>query len=417
MNQRLQRYAKTFGPGILFASTAIGVSHLVQSTRAGAEFGLALVGFVIIANLLKYPFFEYSSRYANVTGTSIIDGYKRIGKHALILYLVITVASMFFVTAAVGFVTAGFLENLFHIEFLGVWTVIILFLVCTAILMIGRYRALDSLIKIIGSVLIVSTIIAFTIALVNGPIHSPPSLTEEIWTKGGILFIIALMGWMPMPVDISSWHSLWTVERIKQTQFRPSLKETLFDFNTSYLFTSVLAVLFLVLGAFLFFGSGEELPNNNSVFANLVVSLYTITIGEWSYMIIAIAAFSVMFGTTIAVFDGYARSLGRITNLLSSKEMNPKSIPRLYLISVLGLALGSIFIILQFKDNLTDLVDFATIVSFLIAPVIAIFNHKLVTGKHLDPEHRPPVWLKALGYAGIIFLIGFAGFFAISRFL
>ena len=27
------------GPGLMFAGAAIGVSHLVQSTRAGAEFG------------------------------------------------------------------------------------------------------------------------------------------------------------------------------------------------------------------------------------------------------------------------------------------------------------------------------------------------------------------------------------------
>ena len=45
---------KTLGPGILFASTAIGVSHLVQSTRAGANYGLAL--FIIIANLLNILF-------------------------------------------------------------------------------------------------------------------------------------------------------------------------------------------------------------------------------------------------------------------------------------------------------------------------------------------------------------------------
>ena len=57
----------TFGPGIMFASTAIGVSHLVQSTRAGAEFGFALVAIVILTNILKYPFFEFSSRYANAT--------------------------------------------------------------------------------------------------------------------------------------------------------------------------------------------------------------------------------------------------------------------------------------------------------------------------------------------------------------
>ena len=59
MNERLERFTKTFGPGILFASTAIGVSHLVQSTRAGAEFGFLLMGFVILAILFKYPFFEF----------------------------------------------------------------------------------------------------------------------------------------------------------------------------------------------------------------------------------------------------------------------------------------------------------------------------------------------------------------------
>jgi len=93
LNERLDRLLKTLGPGILFASTAIGVSHLVQSTRAGAEFGFALIAFVMLASLLKYPFFEYGSRYANVTGTSIIDGYKRLGKNALVLYFLITIGS------------------------------------------------------------------------------------------------------------------------------------------------------------------------------------------------------------------------------------------------------------------------------------------------------------------------------------
>ena len=36
-------FKKTLGPGILFASTAIGVSHLVQSTKAGALFGFGLI--------------------------------------------------------------------------------------------------------------------------------------------------------------------------------------------------------------------------------------------------------------------------------------------------------------------------------------------------------------------------------------
>ena len=56
MNSKLSRFSKTAGPGVLFACTAIGVSHLVQSTRAGADFGLMILGFVILVILFKVSF-------------------------------------------------------------------------------------------------------------------------------------------------------------------------------------------------------------------------------------------------------------------------------------------------------------------------------------------------------------------------
>ena len=124
---------KTLGPGILFASTAIGVSHLVQSTKAGAEFGFGLMWAVLLANLFKYPFFEYGSRYANATGTSIIDGYNRMGRWIIWLYFLITIGSMFFVCGAVGKVTSGFMENLFGIDRDAHWpmlTTSMLFAIC-----------------------------------------------------------------------------------------------------------------------------------------------------------------------------------------------------------------------------------------------------------------------------------------------
>jgi len=419
LNERTDRFLKTFGPGILFASTAIGVSHLIQSTRAGAEFGFLLLGFVILANVMKYPFFEYSSRYTNATGTSIIDGYQKLGRRYLVLYLVITVASMFIITGAVGFVTAGFLENLFHVEFLGIWSLVILFAICIGILSIGKYSTLDSLIKIIGSVLVVSTVLAFVLAIVNGPVEQVDNFVPpEIMTYAGIFFLIALMGWMPMPIDISSWHSLWTLERIKQTKFKPKLKETLLDFNLGYLMAAVLAIFFVTLGAYIFYGSGIELPNNNALFADKVVTLYTETIGDWSYIIIASAAFSVMFGTIIAVFDGYSRSLKRIFELLSNEteEKREPRFQRKYLVFIFIIAIGSLIVVTQFGDNLKALVDFATIVSFLIAPIIAIFNFRLVTGKYLQKDAQPPKWLKGLSFAGITFLIGFALVFIVTRF-
>jgi Mn2+/Fe2+ NRAMP family transporter len=223
-----------------------------------------------------------------------------------------------------------------------------------------------------------------------------------------------------MPVDISSWHGLWTLERIRQTKFRPSLKSTLLDFNLGYLVTSVLAVFFVVLGTYLFFGSSEALPNNNAQFAEKVVTMYTQTIGSWNYLIIAAASFSVMFGTIIAVFDGYSRAVRRTILLLRKKtdddvEKTPK-FRKLYFIILVSLAVGSAVVVISFGRNLKELLDFATAVSFVIAPIIAVFNYKLVSKKYLS-EGTPPRWLNALAVAGIIFLAGFAVFFLLIHFL
>ncbi len=66
---------KAIGPGILVACAAVGGSHLVWSTRAGAEFGWSLLGLILLANLFKYPFLLYGQRYTAATGESLLSGY------------------------------------------------------------------------------------------------------------------------------------------------------------------------------------------------------------------------------------------------------------------------------------------------------------------------------------------------------
>ena len=210
--KNLKSLKKTLGPGILFASTAIGVSHLVQSTKAGALFGFGLLSALLAANILKYPFFEFGSRYANATGKSIIDGYLKLGRWALWTYLTITIGSMFFVCAAVGKVTTGFMQNLFQLHDLGLGNIestILIFTICGLLLVIGKFKLLDQLIKVIGIVLLTSTLIAFMLCLYNGPINNDVSLFNSVSSnKKALLFLIPLMGWMPTAIDLSSWNSL-----------------------------------------------------------------------------------------------------------------------------------------------------------------------------------------------------------------
>lgn len=418
---------KAIGPGILFASTAIGVSHLVQSTRAGAEFGFTLVWAVILSNLFKFPFFQYASRYANATGTSIIDGYKKIGSWMLWLYFFITVATMFFVCSAVGVVTSGFMDNLFGITPLlldhGVpmaklVTPGLLFGFCTLILVLGKYKILDSLIKIIAAVLLVSTLGAFILALFhknNIPAEAYNIIDLENWNKPATFaFTIALMGWMPTALDLSSWNSLWTVERIKQTKYHPTLKETLFDFNFGYISSAILAIFFIALGAFLMYGTGETFSSSPAGFGKQVVRMYTEAIGSWSYIVIAIAVFSIMFGTLIAVLDGYARSIKRIIELIKNQDgESPKKSS--YVSSILILTSVSFVLMYYYvfgpnsrMDGFKNLIDFTTSLSFLVAPIIALVNFRLMHKKFIGEDAAPPLWMKILSYLGIAFLIIFS---------
>lgn len=419
----LRNLSKTIGPGLLFASTAIGVSHLVQSTRAGANYGFALVGFIIAANVFKFPFFEYGSRYANATGESLIDGYKRVGKWMLWLYFLIVLGSMFFVTSAVGFVTAGFMKNLFSIpsEWGVMFTPTLLFLFCSAMLVSGRFSILNNLMQIIGIVLLVSTLVAFVLTLVHGKTPAVEGFVPpEIFNKKGILFIIALMGWMPTAVDLSTWNSLWTVAKIKDSHYQPTLKETLFEFNLGYWISAGLSICFVTLGAFLWFGSGQEMSPKGAVFANQVVTLYTSSIGNWSYWIIAAAAFSIMLGTSLGVFDGYARSLQRTVYLLFfNAKPNWSEKKLVYTSCLLITAIGSYGIIFYFSDKpngFNALVDLATTISFLVSPLIAIVNFKLVSKKYIQESAVPPLGMRLLSYGGIIFLTGFAVYFLWIKF-
>lgn len=401
---------KTIGPGILFASTAIGVSHLVQSTQAGANYGFSLLWAVIIANVLKYPFFEYGSRYANATGTSIIDGYKKLGKVFLWGYFIITLGSMFFVSAAVGKVTTGFMKNLFGIS--STYTaMIIIFVVCGAILISGKYKVLDSLIKVIGTVLVISTLFAFVMTLFHGR-TSESGLFEASWFPQGdsVVFLIALMGWMPTAVDLSAWNSLWTVERIKQTGYKPKLKETLLDFRIGYWASAILSICFVTLGAYLMYGTGKEFSSGMAGFANDVVQLYTESIGDWSYIVIASAAFSIMFGTCIAIFDGYGRSLTRVSTLLFKKENEEGDSGRNYQIGVAITIVGAFIVIALFEDNVNGfkfLINFAQTLSFLIAPFVAWANYKLVSERYIG-DNAPGKLMKIISICGIVFLSGFS---------
>ena len=396
------------GPGILFAGAAIGVSHLVQSTRAGADFGFGLLWALLLVHIFKYPFFQFGPRYAAATGETLLDGYKKLGKGVLISYYILNFATMFTIQAAVTIVTASLAANLFGFSHdLVAWSLAIM-LVSILFLGLGKYTLLDNLMKYIIAILTVSTIVAVAIALFK---TEKGFSFQQIIPSGTaqVTFLIAFLGWMPAPLDISIWHSLWSVEKDKVTFEKIKPKQAIFDFNVGYIGALFLGVCFVMLGALVMYQSGESFSSKGATFASQLINLYTKNLGEFSGIFIGAAAFTTMFSTTITTLDASPRAMEKSSSLLFSKKIKLN-----YWFWIILLTIGTYIILYYFLSDMVFLVRIATILSFLTAPFYAILNYILITGKHTPEKHRPEIGLRVLSLVGIVFLIGFSIWFLLS---
>jgi Mn2+/Fe2+ NRAMP family transporter len=404
---------KTLGPGILYAGAAIGASHLVQSTRAGANYSFELIWAVILINLFKYPFFEFAYRYTAATGKSMLEGYRNIGKWALVTFFILSFFTAIINFSAVVIVCSGLAAFFFNLQIDLFYVSIILLLVVLLMLFLGHYAVLDWTMKGMILILSIATITAFIIALGHGTNIQEGFIPPELWDAAGITFLIALMGWMPTPIEASVWPSLWTLEKKKQTKYEPNYKEQLFDFHAGYIGSAVMAIFFLGLGTFVLYGSGMQFSNSSVEFSGQLVSIYSKTFGSWSTPLMAAITMLTMFSTALTVIDGYPRTLE--ASIIEITPSAKKYSPKLYWVWVLFLSVVAVMIIGVFTSSMKVLLDFATIISFLAAPFFAFINYKVVTSNFIPENNRPKRWLKALSRLGIIFLITFSILYIISR--
>ena len=114
--KRVLGWHQVLGPGLLFAGAAVGVSHLIQSTRAGGIYGFTLIGFILFANLAKYPAFRFGNQYSAASGSNLIIAYQRRSAGAIGMFIISTLLTMFVGCAAVSLTTAGLFIVTFGVE-------------------------------------------------------------------------------------------------------------------------------------------------------------------------------------------------------------------------------------------------------------------------------------------------------------
>jgi Mn2+/Fe2+ NRAMP family transporter len=213
---------------------------------------------------------------------------------------------------------------------------------------------------------------------------------------------------MPTGIDVSVWHSFWTLEKFKllgidaadPARVRERLGLQLSDMRLGYGLSLLTALMFMCMGASLLAGQGESL--RGAEFASALAGAYAGTLGHWMGQVFMLTAFFAMFSTSYTVVDGFSRSFSEALALLYPALAESRR--RLYF----GFALSStaLAVILIFAvGNPVVLVTTVALLSLAAAPLLYGLNIYCVRKDISDPGLRPPRWLVILGCAGVGFMV------------
>lgn len=416
----MQKLLNLIGPGLVFAATSIGVSHVVQSTRAGAEFGYGLIALIIAVHLIKLPFFQMGPRYAAATNESLLDAYYRQGKWAYGISVLVTFTTMFIIQAAVTIVAAGLIANIIPIGWsVDVWAAILM-LSIVGLLVTGGYRILNQLIRWMMLLFAITCLITL-VGILLADLPKPAVVEVNYTSAASIAFMVALAGWMPTAIEVSVWHSFWVVEQQKselaagnkesntQDAVTNNVKKRILDFNIGYVLCCVFAVIFVIFGAQLLFGQGQTLSAGAIGFSAQLIGIFTSVLGDWSQPVVSVLIFIAMYSTCLAVADGFSQVLTRVAEKqFAQRKLNHQ---RTYHLAIPLICFGGWIVIYQFAGQLKSLVDFATTIAFISAPIFAWLNMRAMTLPNVPTSLRITGWYHLYTWCCLLLLVGFAIFF------
>lgn len=392
------------GPGILYAAAAVGVSHLVQATRAGANYGLGLTLIVIFACIVKYPSLRFGSDYAAATGKSLISSYRHEGWLPFTIYAAAQLFSMVFIVAAISLFTLGVLQASFSFSINNLLGVSLLLAVVVVLLLGGHYHLLERVTKYI--VAIFTALIFVAVALVAKNMEwSISALAVPSMDPLTLMFVVALIGFMPTPPDGAVLQSLWTCARAEEKGQLPHPKDARLDFNVGYVISVVLGLCFILLGAGVMHTAGVEIEKSNFGFAKQLLALFTDTLGGWSFPLIATAAIFVMLSTLFTVVDGMTRVVVAIGEESVPEKVASLGSERLYTIVILLLCMAAVLVLATMLKSFATFMDMTAVLVFIISPILAILNHRAMWSERVPIEYQPGAFMKTWSLLGIVLLI------------
>jgi len=453
-----------FGPGTLLMMTGIGTSHLVTAPLAGAQYGYALLWCVLASYVFKYYGFEMAFRFTHATGRSMLDAYATApGKWPIWYMLVATLIQS--ALGQAGRLAAAAAVPYFVVQYYAGVTVpagvyaSILAVVSVAVILGGRYVALEWVTKALAAVLVLSSIVVYVVE------PAPASAIRHFFIfdtpEGSAIVIAAFLGLLPTGIDVSLQASEWgKAKRTGTGRLRQAFEDAgvtgrfvpgrtpcrdlavdmtrvpadvreycrrwfvigLWDFRVGHIVSFVMACVFLVLAAQWIPGSEVR---GNDVMGELA-GMFTNSVGPWMMIVFLLGAFAATFSTAFNYFDGWPRVVAaccrnlfaptaRLSgiaadDLTDEHRRTPTSEYNIYRLTMLYSLVAAVAIVFGVNRPVW-LVLAASALAYVIAPVVFFLNLYYcftVIPKH-DRVYYPSKFATIFSWVSLVVFTGMTG--------
>jgi Mn2+/Fe2+ NRAMP family transporter len=391
---------KLIGPGIVVAVTGVGAGDLVATLIAGSRFGYALLWAAVIGCIVKIALAEGSARYHLATGSTMLDGWKSLGKWTSWYFGIYIMIWGFVYGATAMSATALPLAALF--PFLPLWAWAMLSgLVCAAFVAFNRYEVFENVMKIFIAIMFI-IVVGIAILVVPNVGNAVAGLVPSI-PEGSAVYTLGLIGGVGGTITMAS-YGYWVNAKGWRTPAWMGVMRL--DNRVAYIMTGIFVVAMLIVGAELLYTAQIALSTGDRGLLDLDEVLEQ-RFGRFVSTAFLVGFFATTISSILGVWHGvsllfadFVRSVrGETSGSRQGLEKTPAFKFYLFWLTIPPMAL------LWFGRPFTLVIIYGALGAFFM-PFLAITLIWLLNSSRVPKEWRNG-WLSngLLGAAALLFVV------------
>lgn len=284
---------RQIGPGLVVAATGVGAGDLVATLIAGSRFGYALLWAAILGCVVKIALSEGSARYHLATGSTILAGWRSLGRWTGWYFGAYVILWGFIYGATAMSATALPLTALFPVLPLWGWAVLS-GLAGLIFVWFNRYAAFELAMKLLVGVMFV---IMVGLAILVAP--GLPDLLSGlafVLPEGALFYTMGLIGGVGGTVTTASYGYWVQVKGWRGPGWLPLMR---LDNAIAYIVTGIFVIAMMIVGAELLHAGGIALQGGDRGLldlAGVLADRFGATIATLFLVGFAATAFSSVLG-------------------------------------------------------------------------------------------------------------------------